>query len=635
MAELYPSESSTSEAIECPKSGDSTAASLLDKLKSPDSSLLARQRKVLTNPPPVGKKRSTGIASRNDPGVHPSKRVTEYPGEHLKVSRGKLFCEACREILSVKRSTLANHITSSKHLAGKKRLKGTESKQKDIAEALSKYNADNHLRGESNPEEHNVFRVKVVKAFLEAGICLSKLKFFRPILEEGNYQLADRRVMQDLIPFILDQERGKIKDEIDGKHVAVIFDGTTRLGEVLAVVLRVVNGWTIQQRLVRLKFIKHSMKGEEVARELIQLLSTELGIHSHLLLAVMRDGASVNNVAMNTVSIVYPRVTDIGCFSHKLDHVGEKFNTPTLGVFSALWISLFAHSPKVKALWKEQTGRSMATSSKTRWWSRWEVLHQVLQQFGDVEPFLHNNPDISPATRSKLLQILSDPLENSRLKVELAVVIDLGKHFVEATYTLEGDGPLVVDCYETIVKLRAVIHSNNYPNTLAVIREFGQPPAIEQQWHTYALQCVAPGIQYFHAKYGKDSEKPLAVFKAARLFSPIRIHEIQPTASDLDQLKVFPFLDDPILPNLKTELPSYLAKASQVHGEFNILEWWKLHENELPNWASTAKKVILIQPSSAAAERVFSLLNNSFNDKQHSCLEDYIESSIMLQYNSR
>ena len=44
--------------------------------------------------------------------------------------------------------------------------------------------------------------------------------------------------------------------------------------------------------------------------------------------------------------------------------------------------------------------------------------------------------------------------------------------------------------------------------------------------------------------------------------------------------------------------------------------------------------VLLFQPSSAAAERVFSLLQNSFQEQQFSALEDYIETSIMLQYNS-
>ena len=46
------------------------------------------------------------------------------------------------------------------------------------------------------------------------------------------------------------------------------------------------------------------MTGEEVAQELNNVLSVTVGIHSHLLLAVMRDGASANNVAMTTVLFV-------------------------------------------------------------------------------------------------------------------------------------------------------------------------------------------------------------------------------------------------------------------------------------------------------------------------------------------
>ena len=45
------------------------------------------------------------------------------------------------------------------------------------------------------------------------------------------------------------------------------------------------------------------------------------------------------------------------------------------------------------------------------------------------------------------------------------------------------------------------------------------------------------------------------------------------------------------------------------------------------------KTALLIQPSSAAAERVFPLLKNIIKDNQARALEDYIETSIMLQYN--
>ena len=52
----------------------------------------------------------------------------------------------------------------------------------------------------------------------------------------------------------------------------------------------------------------------------------------------MWDGASVNNVAMQVVSIVYPDALDIQFFSY----TGKKFSTPVLSDFCTLWLSLFS-----------------------------------------------------------------------------------------------------------------------------------------------------------------------------------------------------------------------------------------------------------------------------------------------------
>ena len=50
----------------------------------------------------------------------------------------------------------------------------------------------------------------------------------------------------------------------------------------------------------------------------------------------------------------------------------------------------------------------------------------------------------SPSTISKLKGILPDPSKEVYLKVELASVADCRKPFFTATYTLEGDGLLVL-----------------------------------------------------------------------------------------------------------------------------------------------------------------------------------------------
>ena len=57
-------------------------------------------------------------------------------------------------------------------------------------------------------------------------------------------------------------------------------------------------------------------------------------------------------------------------------------------------------------------------------------------------------------------------------------------------------------------------------------------------------------------------------------------------------------------------------------------------EDELPFWSKAVKKVLL-QPSSAAAERVFSLLNAYFAFQQEAAMADYLQASVILQYNRR
>ena len=53
----------------------------------------------------------------------------------------------------------------------------------------------------------------------------------------------------------------------------------------------------------------------------------------------------------------------------------------------------------------------------------------------------------------------------------------------------------------------------------------------------------------------------------------------------------------------------------------------------LPNWSAAVKKILLVQPSSASAERVFSLLQNAFSKQQEAALEETVETSVMLRYN--
>ena len=67
--------------------------------------------------------------------------------------------------------------------------------------------------------------------------------------------------------------------------------------------------------------LSKSLAGEEIVRELINVLSVPYSIRSNHTLANMRDQASINNVAICTMKIVYPLLVDVGCLSHTIDHM--------------------------------------------------------------------------------------------------------------------------------------------------------------------------------------------------------------------------------------------------------------------------------------------------------------------------
>ena len=64
----------------------------------------------------------------------------------------------------------------------------------------------------------------------------------------------------------------------------------------------------------------------------------------------------------------------------------------------------------------------------------------------------------------------------------------------------------------------------------------------------------------------------------------------------------------------------------------DVLRWWPRHAARLPAFASAAKGVLLLTPTSAAVERAFSLLR-MLSDRQESALEDNVEARVMLRYN--
>ena len=141
----------------------------------------------------------------------------------------------------------------------------------------------------------------------------------------------------------------------------------------------------------------------------------------------------------------------------------------------------------------------------------------------------------------------------------------------------------------------------------------------------FGRSVVEPAFVYWRKKMDGQLLRVRQVFESCRLCNPRRINDIAPgTVRELLQRFKFlhgPFATDPLrVDRLLAELPLYRARAAGLTDlSREINKWWVDSRSTLPEWSSLATTVALLQPSSATAERCFSILKGLFKDNQSCC----------------
>lgn len=226
-------------------------------------------------------------------------------------------------------------------------------------------------------------------------------------------------------------------------------------------------------------------------------------------------------------------------------------------------------------------------------------------------PDKHSNEDsqfvvLAEAYRSQsnysLILFFDDPTK-MYLQLVLATLVNGALPFVQATYKLEGDHALTFERYDIISSLTAAVHVADYPNVKAVCKK----PTREIHLCNSSCCCTLSSVcSHYNHHLSWCLKKPLAAFKAARLIVPQKMQEVQPDSSTIDSLAVF-MKPQATLNALKSKLPQYIACSEDMTPDCDLLPWWKVKQSDLPTCAASFKKVLCIQPSSDAVERVFSL----------------------------
>ena len=124
-------------------------------------------------------------------------------------------------------------------------------------------------KGETLLQEMRVYRFDLVENCLAAGVPLDKVDSLRPFLEKYGHRIRSHSHLSEMIPAVLAKEKETLKSELSGAK----FDGSTRLGEALAIVRYIDGNWNLEQRLVSFQTLAKSLKNDELAKCLLECLA--------------------------------------------------------------------------------------------------------------------------------------------------------------------------------------------------------------------------------------------------------------------------------------------------------------------------------------------------------------------------
>ena len=646
-----------------------------------------------------------------EPNIAPEARIAEFPSDSLfKNEKGQLHCKACGLELSLRLGSLRSHLNSAAHKQKHKAHVESLVDDGDLTGWVTRHfeqNAD--AQGHTLPSDVHVYRWRVVESFMFAGIPLAKTDMLRHLLERANYPLThSSHLGQDYIPLIEEREIKRVVKELLKQHFSLIFDGTTRLGEAINMVTRfITDDFQIRQRLVAFKTLAKHTDGDGLCRLILKTLQQELGLDLDYCVAYARDSCATNGVATRGLLLHSVYAASILCFSHTLHNSGKHLNLPVIDEFMTGWLQLVMQPGAAKSRWKGIIGTEVASYSKVRWWSRFEIMEEIATNFGEIPDFIRSleDDDIGDATTLKMATILAS--QRDELELELAAVMCC-KRLRDATYRLEGDQLELLLTYQTIEALRnfgATLgkDASDLPSVASLLRKrhkiangtevyewyeaphskwfqgkvtrmptiakptyqitYSDNTTIEHEerdlrnwidvrkfpeWKT-AVACVKKAYAYLEDRITDNCTAPYhcsasyEVCRVSQLFDP-SFATANVTLAFVDELcAAIPAFAGKAAA-LKAEVEVYRVAARTAppidHGDVKafteaLLTFWSTQGKKMPTWREAAKIVFAIPPSSAASERVFSLLKAMFGEAQDSSLADVIQAALMLRYNKR
>ena len=242
---------------------------------------------------------------------------------------------------------------------------------------------------------------------------------------------------------------------------------------------------------------------------------------------------------------------------------------------------------------------------------------------------------------------MANDIFHAYLKFELGVVGIVGKIMIQATCNLEGNKYCSLLVYNTIIEYSDWLNENydnlTFPGmsnvvddcvtTLLgdnVLYEGMGKDALTEHKREKAKLSVHGGVKYFNDTIMGKLRDDLEIYKSCRCANPIWMRDNfqVPNFADIFKVAVTKLnkFHNPQIESMVHELINYKREVSDFRGTddegiYNVqldrcANFWMDRFARLPILVKFARYCFTLAPSSAAAERVFSILKKYFSVSQ-------------------
>ncbi|CAN0189541.1 unnamed protein product, partial [Ectocarpus sp. 8 AP-2014] len=508
------------------------------------------------------------------------------------------------------------------------------------------------IYGDTLSDEDKLTQIKAVKGCLAAGIPLNAMDnpIFRAFLSHCKADLPHRAHLAKYVPFILAEERKTLQDDIGNRPYAICFDATPWLAECFGLGVRFIDssGKPVQ-RVLHLSMLKKSMTGADIAGEVNRIVTHQFRLDPNNCRAVIGDSCAANRLAIDSLLLVFRFAVVIPCFSHTFNNIGKQLVCDEIDVFLGKLHTLLSHSAFAKDLFRKEVGVRPPETPGRRWGSSFERDEVIAVNWPGVGKFVEKY-ESQDDTKSKAVKFMRDDLAKLRddgkaqslvFQLQLALTVDVGRIITSATIFLEGDMPLVLRNKLELPDHGIFTEDVPLPNVAALVakeiaqgNDMGATADLIQSERQDMLDALR---RYAHERIGSHSEAKLAetmkLFKAAKLtdFTYMKTHKY--SNDKIRSLSLFPFVDDDMMDGLLKEKNDFYVAATDTDTDYDNMTFWSDNKRILPTWHELVLGIVLLQPSSAFMERVFSILRCCFSERQESVYSDRICASALLKYN--